>query len=228
MKIERISGAGWLALLGGGELTFGETEEADRAWLAHTPEGTVGFLPTASGSDDYGRHFAAYLEEVFGRHAETIPVYRGRDVRRPRSLERIAGAAALYLGGGVADRLVEVLRGTPVAEALAARLASGGTVVAIAAAAQALGQVVRGLLGAEVLTGLEWLAGGAIETNFDPGHDRRLRKLMARPEVRWGLGIPAGSAVLLGPGGEVEVVGMAFGLESAEGELIALGGENKN
>ena len=41
---------GWLALLGGGEFTFGETEEADRAWLERCPAGPIGFLPAASGS----------------------------------------------------------------------------------------------------------------------------------------------------------------------------------
>jgi len=226
MKIERIPGDGWLALLGGGEFSFGETEEADRAWLEHTAEGRVGFVPTASGSADYGRHFAEYLGEAFDRRAETVPIYRGRDTRRGKNLERLKSAAAIYLGGGVADRLLETLRETPAAEALHEGFTSGVTVVAIAAGAQALGQAARGLLGAEVLAGLGWLPGGAVETNFDPAHDRRLRRLMELPGVRWGLGLPSGSAVLLGPGGEVEVVGLVFGLDDAEGDLITLGDQS--
>ena len=58
---------GWLALLGGGEFSFGETEEADQAWIEHTPPGPVGVIPAASGSNDYPRHFAAYLKEEFAR-----------------------------------------------------------------------------------------------------------------------------------------------------------------
>jgi hypothetical protein len=45
---------GWLALLGGGEFTFGETEEVDRAWLERCPAGPIGFVPAASGSIDCG------------------------------------------------------------------------------------------------------------------------------------------------------------------------------
>lgn len=220
--MERIGGDGWLVLIGGGELTFGETEEADRTWLAKTPPGPVGFLPTASGSEDYGRHFATYLEELAGREAVTIPVYRRRDATRGRNAQRIAETAAVYLGGGVTDHLLEALPGTPVAEALAGKLESGGVVVAIAAAAQAVGHAARSLLTREVTAGLGWLPGGVVEPNFDPGHDRRLRQLMAAPGVRWGVGLPAGSALRLGPEGAVEVVGTAFTLGDADDDFGVL------
>ena len=218
--IERISGSGWLALLGGGEFSFGETEEADRAWLAKTPPGPVGFLPAASDSQDYGRHFATYLGEVFGRQVETIPVYRRRDALRGKNAERIAAAAAVYLGGGVTDHLLDALPGTPAEEALRGKLGSGGVVVAIAAAAQAAGRAARSLLSpGTLLDGLGWLPDAAVEPNFDPGHDRRLRQLMKAPGVRRGLGIPAGSAVLLGPDGAVEQVGALFTLGDADDDL---------
>ena len=223
MQLTRIPGAGWLALLGGGEFSFGETEEADRAWLAKAPAGLVGFLPAASGSTDYGEHLAAYLLEVFERETATIPIYRPRDARRGKNRERIAAASAVYLGGGVAEQLLDALRDTPCAEALAEKLRAGGAVVAIAAAAQSLGEVARTLRGAPI-PGLGWLPGGVVETSFDPAHDRRLRRLLARPEARWGLGLPAGSALLLGPEGETEVVGTIFTLDDAEGDLGVLQG----
>ena len=87
--LRRIPGAGWIALLGGGEFSFGETEECDRAWLGRTPPGAVGFVPAASDSADYGKHFTVYLDEVFDREVEVIPVYRGRDARRGKNAERI-------------------------------------------------------------------------------------------------------------------------------------------
>ena len=34
MSLRRIQGDGWLVLIGGGEFSFGETLEVDRAWLA--------------------------------------------------------------------------------------------------------------------------------------------------------------------------------------------------
>lgn len=224
VKRARLAGTGWLVLIGGGELSFGETEEVDQAWLARLPPGPVAFVPTASGSEDYGRYFAAYLREAFDRDVEVVPIYRPRDARRGKNSERLQSAAAVYLGGGLAEQLLDTLRGSPALDALAEKLRQGGTVVAITAAAQALGEVTRSLRRNEVLTGLGWLPGGVIETNFDPAHDRRLRQALRHPEARWGLGIAAGSSIALGPQGEVEVVGTVFGLDQADGELRLIEG----
>ena len=199
MRLNReLPGAGWLALLGGGEFSFGETLLADRAWVDRAPEGTVGFLPTASGSVDYGLHLASYLAETFEREAVTVPVYRPRDARRGRNLERVAESAAIYVGGGVADELLRVLVDSPALDAVERKMRDGGMVVAVAAAAQAAGRWARSLTGGQALAGLGWLE-GVVETNFDPGHDRRLRWLVEQPGVERGLGLPAGSACLFGP-----------------------------
>jgi cyanophycinase-like exopeptidase len=220
--VRRPAGDGWLALLGGGEFSFGETHEADVAWLAHTEPGPIGFVPAASGSLDYGHHFADYLEGEHGRLVEIVPIYRPRDARRGRNAERLAECAAIYLGGGVADHLLEALAGSPAADAALARLRAGGVVVAIAAAAQALGRAVRSIQVGRFVDGLDWLPGGVVETNFDPDHDRRLRQSLARPGVSWGLGIPSESAVLLGPGGAVEATGPFFAVAGADGELVEI------
>lgn len=228
MRLARPAGDGWLVLIGGGELTFGETEAADRAWIAKLPPaGEVGFVPAASGSADYGRHFAIYLDEYFGRRAEIVPIYRRRDARRGKNRRRLAGAAAIYLGGGVAEQLIGALAGSPCLEAIEERLRDGGVVVAIAAAAQAAGSVVRSLYGGATLAGFGWLAGGVVETNFEPGNDRRLRRLLAHPGVSWGLGIPAGRAVLLGPAGRLETAGRSYWLGSAGGDLEPLGDDGE-
>lgn len=222
-EIPRLPGRGWLALLGGGEFTFGETLEADEAWLARTPPGPVGFLPAASGSVDYGHHFTEYMDAEFARVVEVVPVYRTRDARRGKNLQRIRDCAAIYLGGGVADHLLDAVVDSPALEALAGKLRDGGVVVAIAAAAQAMGQMMRSLHG-ETVPALGWLPRGAVETNFDPSHDRRLRTLLGSPAVTWGLGLPAGSAVLLGPEGAVEIHGPVFRLAGPEADLEPMTG----
>jgi cyanophycinase-like exopeptidase len=214
---------GWLALLGGGEFSFGETDEADQAWIERMPPGPVGFIPAASGSNDYPRHFAEYLKEEFDREMEIIPIYRERDARRGRNSERIRDVAAVYIGGGVGDHLLEAIRDTPAAEALARKLDEGGMVVAIAAAAQCAGKFARSIFKGDLIPGFGWLPDGVVEPNFDPGHDRRLRKMLAGAGVRYGFGIPAGSAVLLGPDGAVETVGEAFRIAGAEGEVEMIG-----
>ena len=225
MRLSRLPGEGWIVLIGGGEFSFGETWDADAAWVPKAPPGTVGFLPAASGSTEYGGHFAGYLREAFEREVETVPIYRARDARRGKNSQRLAATSAVYIGGGVTDRLLEALRGTPALEALEEKLRTGGTVVAIAAAAQSLGRAARSLFGEGTFSGLGWLPDGVVEPNFHPSHDRRLRSLLEHPEVRWGLGLPAGSAVLLGPGGELETVGPVFFIEGEDGDLLPLGGE---
>lgn len=221
--LRRPSGGGWLALVGGGEFSFGETVDADAAWLEHAAPGTVGFVPTASGSTDYGENLAEYLRETFERKVETVPVFRSRDARRRKNCDRLAGLSAVYLGGGLVDQLVDTISGTTFSEALLQHLRSDGVVVGIAAAAQALGAWAHSPLRREATPGLSWLPGGVVEPNFDPGHDRRLRQLMQVPGVSFGLGIPAGSAILLGPEGVVETVGVSFLLDDPEGEYRILG-----
>jgi hypothetical protein len=217
--------ADWLALIGGGEFSFGETLEADRAWVEKLPPGPVGFVPAASGSSDYAKHFAEYLGQTFEREVETIPIYRERDARRGRNAERILGAAAVYLGGGVADHLLDALVLTPCHEALREKLAGGGLVVAIGAAAQCCGAAARSVFGGRVLAGLGLAPGLAIEPNFDPGHDRRLRQLLGAPEVERGVGLAAGSALLIADGGSFEAVGSVFTLAAADADLVPLVGE---
>lgn len=222
MTIDRIPGSGWLVLLGGGEFSFGETLAADRAWVELAAAGPVGFLPAASDSADYGRHFTTYMQEAFERQVEVIPVYRARDARRGKNCERIAAVAAVYIGGGVGDHLLEALAGSPAAAALVEKIRTGGMVVAIAAAAQAAGHSVRSIFGGKLVAGLAWLPGTAIETNFDPGHDRRLRQSLHEPGVRSALGIPASGALLLGPDGETRTVGPVFLLSEENGDLAVL------
>lgn len=213
---------GCLVLIGGGEFSFGETLEADKSWLARTVPGPIGFLPTASGSSDYAQHFAAYLRQSFEREVYTIPIYRSRDARRDKNLERIRAAAAVYIGGGVPDRLVEVLENSPALTTLSEKLGAGGVVVAIAAAAQVLGRMARSIARGAAFPGLGWLSHGVVEPNFDPGHDRRLRTLMQTEDVTWGLGLPASSAVMLGPGENRDSCGISFLLRDAEGDLEVL------
>ncbi|MFN7941148.1 MAG: Type 1 glutamine amidotransferase-like domain-containing protein [Thermoanaerobaculia bacterium] len=210
---------GWLALLGGGEFTFGETEEADRFWLDHAGAGPVGFVPAAAGSADYGKYFSAYLKRLFEREVEVIPIYRDRDARRGKNLERLRACPIVYLAGGVPDHLLDAIGGSPAADLLREKVATGGMVVAIAAAAQCCGAVVRSVFGGRMLSGLDLAPGSVVETNFDPGHDRRLRKLLAMGGVRRAIGLPAGSALLLGPEGREETLGTLFSLDEPEGDL---------
>ena len=157
-----------------------------------------------------------------------VPFCSRRAASKAKDSEKLAAApsvgevAAIYIGGGVPDHLIEAIGSTPVASALEQRLSSGGTVVAIAAAAQCMGVIARSVFGGNAVTALGWLEGGVVEPNFDPEHDRRLRQMMRQPGVRWGVGIPAGAALLLGPDGAMEVVDQIYVLGSPDGDYNVL------
>jgi hypothetical protein len=80
----------------------------------------------------------------------------------------------------------------------------------------------RSIFRGDLIPAFGWLPDGVVEPNFDPAHDRRLRKMLVGEGVDFGLGIPAGSAVLMGPGEEVEVVGPVFRITGADGDIEVL------
>ena len=246
--IERAPGEGWLALVGGGEFSFGETEAVDLAWLRKAfpaveaqladppadeddaevgdpePEAaerpTVGFVPAASGSPEYGDHFAVYLDEYFDVDCETVPIYRSRDARRGKNLARLAAHPAIYFGGGVTDHLLDAVAGSPAVDTVRASLLHGGVITAIAAAAQTCGRVARSVFGGQVIDGLSLLPCAAVEPNFSnqAPEIRRLQQMLRHPEVEVGLGLAAGSALLLGPRGAVEIVGDVWRVDGVDAE----------
>jgi cyanophycinase-like exopeptidase len=57
------------------------------------------------------------------------------------------------------------------------------------------------------LPGLGWLAETVVDTGFDPEDDSSLRRLMSVPDVRLGLGIPAGTALVVRGDGSTEILG---------------------
>jgi cyanophycinase-like exopeptidase len=200
-----------LILIGGGEFSFGETREIDELLLSRAaPERrTIAFLPTASGSAEYASHFGAYLRGIDSSfEVVNVPIYRGRDVRRQKSLNAITTAAIAYLGGGVTNNLLETLRESPADLALRDAAAGGTVIAAIGAAASCFGTYARDMRGgSSALPALGWLANTVIDTSFDPANDTALRRLMSLPDATLGLGIPARTALVIGPDGMGEIVG---------------------
>ena len=200
-----------LVLIGGGEFSFGETREIDEILLSRiVPERrTVAFLPTASGSAEYATHFGAYLRGIDPSiEVVNVPVYRGRDARRQKSLNTITTAGMVYLGGGVTNNFLETLRDSPSEVALRDAAAGGAVIAAIGAAASSFGTYARDMRGgSSALPALGWLANTVIDTGFDPANDTALRRLMSLSDVTLGLGIPAKTALVIGSDGTGEIVG---------------------
>jgi cyanophycinase-like exopeptidase len=200
-----------LVLIGGGEFSFGETREVDEALLSRLPAGNraVAFLPTASGSSEYATHFGNYLRGIDPTVSVTnVPVYRGRDNRRQKNLDAIMGAGLIYLGGGVTNNLLDTLRESPAELALRDAASNGAIVAAIGGAAAAFGAWCRDMRGtAPTVAGLGWLRATAVDSPFDPANDVTLRRLMSHPDVMLGLGIPAGTALIVRGDGSTEIAG---------------------
>lgn len=199
-----------LALIGGGEFSFGETREIDAQLLARMPADrrTIAFLPTASGSAEYAQHLGKYFHEIDASvEVINVPIYRGRDARRQKSLNQILAAGMVYLGGGVTNNLIETIRETATEMAMRDAAANGAVIAAIGAAASCFGTHARDMRNGAALPGLGWLTQTVVDTGFDPENDVALRRLMSLPDVALGLGIPAKTAVFVDAHGEGSIVG---------------------
>ncbi len=212
MKSLVVPGAatrGWIVLIGGGEFSFGETKEIDEFLISKIPpdRSSVAFLPTASGSSEYGVHFSSYLTTLnHSLQVHNIPVYRKRDGRRGKNLESVRAAGMIYLGGGVAETLLEVMKDSPLLAAFHDALDQGAVIAGIGAGAATLGAWTAGV-SSEALEGLGLVPESAIVTGFDPSEDEALRRLMSLPEVALGIGIPPLTALAIGPDRRTEIVG---------------------
>ena len=199
-----------LVLIGGGEFSFGETREIDAQLLAKMPPDrrTIAFLPTASGSAEYAQHLGKYFHELDASvEVINVPIYRGRDARRQKSLNTILAAGMVYLGGGVTNNLLETIRETATEMALRDAAANGAVIAAIGAAASCFGTHARNMRTGGALPGLSWLGNTVVDTGFDPENDVNLRRLMSLSDVTLGLGIPPKTAIFVNAEGEGEIAG---------------------
>lgn len=211
LRVDLAVPAQLLVLIGGGEFSFGETREIDEFLLRSMPADRrmVAFIPAASGSAEYATHFGKYLHGI-DPTVETVnvPIYRGRDSRRQKNLNAILSAGMIYLGGGVTNNLLAVLRESAADLAMREAAAQGTVIAAIGASASCFGIAAQDMHGiAASLQGLGWLANTVVDTGFSPEDDTNLRRLMSTPETLLGLGIPAGTALAIRGDGETEIVG---------------------
>ena len=72
-------------------------------------------------------------------------------------------------------------------------------VVAIAAAAQCAGSSPVASSRGDLIPGFGWLPDGVVEPNFDPAHDRRLRKMLVGEGVRLRIRDPRRIGAAAGP-----------------------------
>lgn len=202
---------GWLVLAGGGEFSFGETDEIDRFLLEKMPtqRRSVAFIPAASGSNEYAVHLAAHLRKLDAMvEVRNVPIYRTRDARRAKNLALLRDAGMVYIGGGVTNSLLDAARDTPLSGVLAEVLDAGGVVAGIGAGASALGSWAPDMhRPANAIRGMGLVPGAAVVTTYDPSDDELLRRMMSLEEIRVGYGIPPGVALAVAPDRSASILG---------------------
>lgn len=198
-------GRGWLILVGGGELE--DLKHIHRAAIeAMNDESPVVYVPTASAMPAEGRGrgqlVAEQMEELGGPVGYVAPIFSRLEASDLKNVRRLTQAGLVYLGGGSAQRLVEMLAGTPALDALAAAYEAGAVLLAEGDAACALGAWGQGTSG-DIIAGWGWLSEALVFPAFE---DSALRAAVkAKPECM-GLGIPKGVALVLGPENQVQTL----------------------
>ena len=220
---------GTLVAIGGGD--YEQTEQIDRYMLqlAGGVDAMVAFLPTARTSRKMGEKFIEYYGSLGARNISVVPVYEREDAFKQEYVDALLAARLIFIGWGRNTRLLEVLSGTPIQDALTRAYAQGAVLGCMSAGAR-----IAGALSIAQGTGLEALregiddgplreeAKGPVQLqpafNLVPGivfephlgewnrHGEFLLLASLRPDLTW-IGIDERTAVVIHPDERVEVIG---------------------
>ena len=201
-------------LLGSGEFEPWTHDVESRVLADATGDGSVVILPTASATegdavfDRWGRMGLQHYAEV-GRRAEVLPLKRREDAFREELAERVEGASLVYFSGGKPQHLANVLRDTPLLDAIL-RIMDRGTVWAgCSAGAMVVSRSRDGARGSSWLFGLGLVPHASFGVHWDraakiPGLAWWMTSRL--PGATWFVGIDEHTAIL-GDGERWEVFG---------------------
>jgi cyanophycinase len=209
---------GWIVPIGGAE-----NKENDRRILRRFVEVSGGadadivVIPTASKMHETGLRYEAIFRDLGAARVTVMDFDTRRDCQEPNRLQRLEEATGIFFTGGNQLRLTALLGGTPVAQLIRKRNASGVTVGGTSAGASILSEhmIAFGDEGSSVVAGSVRLAPGLGLTNrfvFDQHfreRDRlgRLITALAYNPFAIGIGLDEDTAVFIGPDEVLEVEG---------------------
>ena len=209
---------GWIVPIGGAE-----NKENDRRILRRFVEVSGGadadivVIPTASKMHETGTRYEAIFRDLGAARVTVMDFDTRRDCQEANRLERLDQATGIFFTGGNQLRLTALLGGTPVAQLIRKRNASGVTVGGTSAGASILSEhmIAFGDEGSSVVAGSVRLAPGLGLTNrfvFDQHfreRDRlgRLITALAYNPFAIGIGLDEDTAVFIGPDEVLEVEG---------------------
>lgn len=126
--------SGHLLLIGGGEISKGETKIIDDKLKSLVPPASkLLFFPTAAGDSE---GYIQTIAQVFGDTLEVVSVTEAQG--REYAVKQLQTAQAVYLGGGRTELLLDLFEKWELTTSLKELLNRGGVVAGISAGAQAL------------------------------------------------------------------------------------------
>ena len=217
-RVREGEARGWIVPIGGAE-----NKENDRRILRRFVEVSGGehadivVIPTASRMHETGPRYEALFRELGAEHVTVMDFDTRRDCQEANRLRRIEEASGIFFTGGNQLRLTALLGGTPVAQLIRKRNASGVTVGGTSAGASILSEhmIAFGDEGSSVISGSVRLAPGlgltnrfVIDQHFRQ-RDRlgRLITALAYNPFAIGVGLDEDTAVFISPDDVLEVEG---------------------
>jgi len=201
-------------LLGSGEFEPWTHDVESRALADATGDGSVVILPTASATegdavfDRWGRMGVDHYAEV-GLRAEVLPLKRREDSFREELAERAEGASLVYFSGGKPQHLADVLRDTPLLDAILRAMGRGAVWAGCSAGAMVVSRSRDGARGSSWLFGLGLIPHASFGVHWDraakiPGLAWWMTSRL--PDGTWFVGIDERTAIL-GDGEQWEIFG---------------------
>jgi len=208
-----LDGEGWLVLLGGGDWRNGSTDQADAQLLSVANLDRPMLVLMAEGSRTAAEETLEHFTTLGGPGGEayTLETLTRDYLETPGFLTLLMEAGILYLGGENPLPLVNTLVNTEAFRQIVEGYSTlqGLTIVGAAAGAAALGHwVFTSRPPYQQALGLGFVMNTVVVPHFTRTEDSPiLRALPKLGDSLLGLGVPDGTALALGPNGQVEMWG---------------------
>jgi cyanophycinase len=213
---KRTSTRGHLVLVGGAEETSGNRRLLRRAVELNGGSRVVVIPAATRFPGRLSRKYVRAFRALGATDVQVLPVHRRSDADRCRLAQAAEDANLIWFSGGDQVRLVRLLGGSAVLDAVRRAHERGATVAGTSAGAAAAsdpmlydgqeGSLVKGRVRHE--GGFGFLDGITVDTHFDErGRYGRLAQFLASGRSRRGLGLSENTALFVDPEGIGEVAG---------------------
>ncbi len=209
---------GWIVPIGGAEEKENDPRILERfVALCGGADADIVVIPTASQLSDTGSRYESIFTELGVGRVTALDFDTRRDAEERNRLQRISQASGIFFTGGNQLRLSTMLGGTPIAQLIRARNASGVHVGGTSAGASILSEhmIAFGKEGSSPTAGSVRLAPGlgltnrfVIDQHFRQ-RDRlgRLLAALAYNPYAVGIGLDEDTAAFISPDNTLEVEG---------------------